>query len=348
MRLLFVDASTKLQTVRDLESRPRGGMVSSLFKVTDYLASRGHKVFVLSDIESAGKTQAGTHWIHEPVGQFDVLVANRGVGIGYPGINAKARVLWTHDLPHSGFIPDPKIIRGFACTVFMSDYAEGIWRTYWPDIGHSTIIPNGVDKELFKPRDKDLGYLIYFSHPMRGLKRLPLIAEVIDAKANRHIKFVAFSNAKLQYPNEVDSDRDHEDPIDYPDDAKGVLKIRDPLQQARLAEEVGRAGLCVMPTGYPEICSNVILQCMASGTPLITTGGLGSVGEWVKHRKNGMLTKYRISDYMVHTVEMARNAIEVLNDERLHRKLIRGASKTRVLSWSEVGAKWEKVLSRCF
>ena len=64
MRLLFIDASTKLKTVRDLDSQGRGGMVSSLFKVTDYLARRGHHVCVLSDIESTGQTKSGVNWVH--------------------------------------------------------------------------------------------------------------------------------------------------------------------------------------------------------------------------------------------------------------------------------------------
>ncbi len=349
MRLLFIDGSTQLDTVVDLERRPRGGMIQSLFKVTDYLAERGHKVFVLSDIKSAGKTKAGVCWIHEPVGHFDVLVCNRGVGEGYAGINAKARVLWTHDLPHTGFIPDQRTIKAFACTVFMSHYAERVWRKFFPAIGRSVLIPNGVDKTVFYPREKDLGYLIYFSHPNRGLSKLPLIASAISAKADRHIKFRAYSNARTVYPSESPDESDHGDQYDLPTfDDSGVLEVLQPLTTPRIAEEVGKAGLCVLPTGYPEICSNSILQALASGTPVVTTGGIGSAPEWVKHRKSGMLTEFQPGDYMVHTAEIVRSAIEVLNDEKLHRKLIRGAANTAMLEWQDVGARWERLLSRCY
>src|SRR3990167_2893042 len=303
MRLLFIDGSTKLKTVRDLETRPRGGMVQSLFKVTDYLASRGHSVFVLSDIESAGRTKAGVNWIHEPVGEFDVLITNRGTGLGYVDIRARARVLWTHDLPHEGFIPEPKTIRAFACTVFMSRYGEAIWREFYREIGRSVLIPNGVDKNTFYPREKDLNYAIYFSHPNRGLKRLPLIADSVRQKLGRHLKFVAFSNATKMYTTDSDA-RDHGDVMENSYNSEGGLEVRAPLPTNLLAEEVGRAGLCVLPTGYPEICSNSILQALASGTPVITTGGLGSASEWVKHRKTGMLTRYTTNDYMVHSLEM--------------------------------------------
>jgi glycosyltransferase involved in cell wall biosynthesis len=274
-------------------------------------------------------------------------VTNRGVGQGYAPIDAKARVLWTHDLPHDGFIRDRQVLKAFAQTVFMSQYAEDVWRTYYPYIGASTTIPNGVDKSLFYPREKDLGYLIYFSHPNRGLKRLPLIAQAVAELANRRVKVVAFSKAEGMYAEGDTGAKDHSDAWEIPDATENVLTIRDPIPQAKIAEEVGRAGLCILPSGYPEICSNNVLQSLASGTPLVTTGHLGSTPEWVQHRKNGMLTKFGPEDYMVHTVEIIRNALEVLNDERLHRKLIAKAAKTRILSWEEVGEKWERLLLRC-
>lgn len=337
MRILFIDGSTRLKTVRDLDLRARGGMVTSLFRVTDYLSRQGHHVYVLSDIEREGQTREGTSWIHEPLGSFDVLVTNRGTGDGHPHIEAKARILWTHDLPHNGFIPDPRTVRGFACTVFMSRYAERIWRAFYKDIGKSVLIPNGVDRHIFYPREKDLGYLIYASAPNRGLKDLPLIADAIEGRVERDVYCKAFSKLSVMHPNEG------EDTFDY---ASLGAMVQDPLPQRRFCEEIGRAGLMILPSGYPEICSNAVLQSLASGTPVITTGGLGATPEWVKHKKNGMLTTFQRHDYMVHTVEMVRNAVQVLENEKLHQKLIRGARSTRIHSWAEIGRRWNKLLSR--
>lgn len=345
MRLVFVDFSTRLETVFDLQKRARGGMVGSLFKVTDHLASVGHDVTVLSDIQHSGCTEAGTKWLHEAWGTYDVLVANRGIGDGYPLIDARKRVLWTHDLPHNGFVPDPKILHAFACVIFMSRYAEAIWRTFYRDIGRSVQIPNGVDLKLFRPLEKDLRYLIYFFHPIRGLKRLPMIADAIREKVG-DVTVRAFSNARAMYPGEP-LQEDHGDQYALPEGFNaGSVELCEPLPSQQIAEEVGRAGLAILPSGYPEICSNAVLQALASGTPVITTGGLGSVPEWVKHRRNGMLTRYQPADYMVHTLEMVRHATEVLENESLHRSLIRRAASTRVLSWQEVGFKWERMLSR--
>lgn len=339
MRLLFIDRSTKLETVFDLESKARGGMVASLFQVTDYLANRGHDVTVLSDIHQAGRTKAGAKWLNEAYGNFDVLVCNRGVGDGYPSICAKSRVLWTHDLPHAGFIPEPATIKAFVCTVFMSAYAEKVWRTFYRDIGRSVFIPNGVDRELFHPRAKDRGYLIYASAPNRGLERLPFIFDAVRHAAGS-LRCRAYSRLASLHPGEGP------DTFDYSAVRSSAVELLDPIPQAQLAQELGTAGLMILPSGYPEICSNIILQSLASGTPVITTGGLGSAGEWIRNGRSGLLTAFQPHDYMVYTMEIVRAAVSVLNNESLHERLIRGAQNTKIFGWQEIGHKWERLLSQ--
>ena len=337
MRLLFIDLSTKLDTIYDLEKRGRGGMVTSLFKVSDYLSAKGHDVTVLSDVKHDGVTKHGTKWLHEAFGEYDCLVTNRGTGDGYPQIQARARVLWTHDLPHSGFIPEPKTIRGFKCTVFMSRYAEQVWRAFYKDIGKSVLIPNGVDRKLFFDRGKRKDYLLYMSAPNRGLDKLPLIHDAVQTRLDRPITLKAYSNLASLHPGEG------EDRFDYKaiEDSGVILKA--PVSQQKIAYELGRAEALLMPSGYPEICSNSVLQALASGTPVIGTGNLGFINEWVKHRKNGLLTKYGPWNYMIHTVEMVRNIVNYMTGDQT--KLQRKAQKTRVWTWQQVGRAWEKLLS---
>ena len=197
MKILFVDFSTCLKTVRDLETQARGGMVTSLFRVSDALSQLGNEVFVLADIKHDGVTEAGTIWCAMDGScwlkgeDWDFLVLNRGIGEGYVGLGAKHRILWTHDLPHNGFIAEPKMMHAFSAVVFMSRYAEHIWRSFYQTIGKSFLIPNGVDKELFYPREKDLNYLIYGSAPNRGLKRLSLIFDAVKTKTNKPLYFNA-------------------------------------------------------------------------------------------------------------------------------------------------------------
>jgi len=347
MKILFIDLNTRLKSITDLDSHARGGMITSLFKVSDAL-SQMHSVTVLSDIKRGGVTAKGTSWVNAEMFDyrqlFDVLVSNRGAGEGWPGIIAKKRVLWTHDLPHSGFAVHPKVLRQYSRVVFMSKYAERVWRTVFKEIGKSTLIPNGVDKKLFQPRAKGNGFLIYASAPNRGLKRLPLIFEAIKSRVSGAVFMRAYSNMGKLHPGEVlDAEKDGYS-LDYKNAMDAGIEMYDPIPQEKLAVELGQAGLMILPTDYPEICSNIILQSLACGTPVITTGNLGSAGEWIKHRKNGMLTKYHPVDYMVHTIEIVRNAIEVLNNRNLHEKMIRNAAKTKILTWEQVGQKWHKMI----
>lgn len=350
MKILFLDFSTRLDTINDLKSRARGGMVTSLFKVSDVLSQLGHEVFVVSDISKDGKTDSGTIWCAETGACFlkgydwDFLICNRSTGEGYTGIKAKHRILWTHDLPHNGFIPDPRVMTAFSATVFMSNYAERIWRAFYKTIHKSFLIPNGVDKDLFYPREKDLDYLIYCSAPNRGLKRLPLIYDAVKSRTRDSVYMNAYSNLEKMHPNEALTSPDHA--ADYEKVSGSEVTLLDPIPQKEFAEQIGKAGLAIMPSNYPEICSNNVLQSLASGTPVITTGNLGSACEWVKHKKNGMLTKFQVNDYMIYSLEFVRNCVDVLNTPDFHCKLIHNASKTKVYSWEQIGDKWEKMLKK--
>lgn len=344
LKVLFVDRSTQLETIYDLERQARGGMVTSLFKVSDYLARRGHDVTVLSDVKCDGYTDDGVYWAHEAWGDYDCLILNRGIGDGYPQINAKARILWTHDLPHSGFIPNPQNIRAFDRVVFMSRYAEDVWRTFYRDIRKFVIIPNGVDKEIFKPREKDPNLFVFASAPNRGLARLPFLLDCVRARTHDGVRFLAYSNLAKLHPNELG---EGDDPYDYNPVEESSVELADPLPQVQFARKLSHAAGLLMPTAYPEICSNVILQALSCGTPVFTTSDVGSAGEWVRHGRNGLLTVFKPMDYMVYSVELIRRLSAYIESPELQKKLQRGAAKTKILSWDEVGKRWDRLIRRC-
>jgi glycosyltransferase involved in cell wall biosynthesis len=351
MKVLFIDFNTHIESLDEMVQKGRGGMTNSLFKVPDYLSSHGVDVYVASDIKKGGKTSYGTVWLSSDDENevyhhtWDAMVTNRGIGRGYLSVTAKNRILWTHDLPHSGFAEEPDLLKLFSRTVFMSNYAEKVWRTFFKDIRESVLIPNGVDKSLFYPRQKDLNYIIYFSHPIRGIRRLPLLITGIIEYLQRPIVCKTFSS---HYTNE-NATEDHMDHYveEIIEDGDNPIEYHDAIPINEIAEEVGKAGLFVLPTGYPEICSNAILQSLASGTPIVTTGNLGSAPEWIVDGYNGHLTTFTPADYMVHSIEMARGIVHIMEDEERHMNFIRNAAETKnILSWEEVGALWFKMLNQ--
>lgn len=341
MKVCFFDPSCDLKTIDDLKTNPRGGMVSSLFKVTDYLSGNGHQVMVCTSIEKPGITNSGVFWTNQLPVKTDVLVINRGTQGGLQGVDAKARIVWTHDLPHDGFCPDRRAWGAINCVVFMSFYAERIWRAYYPEIRDSMQIPNGVDFSLFHPREKDPHYLIYASAPNRGLAKLPVILESIQEATQEPYYLNAFSSMAVLHPHESEGWTD--DRYESVKNSKVTLKL--PIPQTELAEELGKASMMVIPNDYPEICSNTILQSLASGTPVVTTGNCGSAGEWIRHGVNGLLTVWQPRDYMIYTLEMVRDIMGVLKNKKALKKMQERAAKSRILSWDQVGEKWLRLIN---
>ena len=349
MKILFLDFSTGLKSLADLETGPRRGLTNSLLHLPDVLSKLNNDVWVVSDMPAAGKTAAGTKWIHGGSSipfshKWDFLILNRGIGGGYPVVEARHRVLWTHDLPHNGFAEEPVLLESLSAIVFMSVYAKEVWSTFFPQIEGGYIIPNGVDKSLFYPREKDLDYLIYASHPIRGLNRIPLIFSGLkESFPGRPLKMKCFSSV---YLGETLKD-DHMDkyPILQDQGISPEMEILPAVPVDQLAKELGKAGLMILPTGYPEICSNTILQSLASGTPIVTTGRLGSAGEWINHNWNGAMTRFQPCDYVVHQIEICRLARDILRNPAEHRRWIENAVRTPdIFTWQEIGAKWQKML----
>ncbi len=339
-RVLFLDLSTGLGTLEGY-GRAVGGRVGSLRRVSDYLAWCGWDVEVYADC-APGETDAGVAWVELPEGRYDVLVLNRGVGQGYADIDARARVLWTHDLPHPGFLIDSRYAGMLAGVVYMSCYGRAVWRTAWPGLPRGALIPNGVDIELFRPRRKDSDLLVYASAPNRGLSRLPLIVDAVRERVSSTLRLEAYSNRAKLHPSEGVDDYA---PV-YETVREGGVDLRDPIPQDGLADVLGRAAAMVLPTEYPEICSNVVLQSLASGTPVVTTGGLGFVPEWVKHRRTGWLTRWSPRDYMTHTMEMVRGLEWLLSNPTRLARAQRRAARTPVWTWEQVGEAWRRYLNR--
>jgi glycosyltransferase involved in cell wall biosynthesis len=148
------------------------------------------------------------------------------------------------------------------------------------------------------------------------------------------------------HPNEC---KDDSYALNYKTCEEAGIEVLDPIPQTQLGEELGKASAMVMPTIYPEICSNIILQSLTSGTPVFTTGHLGATREWVKHGKNGMLTEFQPYDYMVYQMEMVRNLVKVLNNPRVHRKMMMKAAQTRgIYTWKQVANMWNKMINQLY
>ncbi len=349
MKILFIDLTTGLDSFRDLETQGRGGMVTSLLTLPNALCKLNSECYVLSDARQGGRTIDGCTWlIKEDMGwiieqKWDFLILNRQMyGEGFPEIRAKHKLLWVHDMVHGGWVTNPPVLKMLSGTVFMSKYSEETWRTYYQDLPRkSFLIPNGIDKNLFYPEEKDFAVMIYFSAPNRGLTYLPIILNTVQEALGKRMLLLAFSNMGKMHPAE-DDDKFKDV---YEEVRSAGIDLRDPVPQSELAKFVRKSCLMLKPNDYMETCSNSTLQSLAAGTPVITSP-IGSDVEWVMHGANGLLTEHTLQDGPLFILEFCRLVVNVLKDRAVHERLIRKAPQTdRLYTWEEIGSKWNKMLN---
>jgi hypothetical protein len=94
----------------------------------------------------------------------------------------------------------------------------------------------------------------------------------------------AYSNLSKLHPGE-----EEEYEKDYEEVKQSKVMLCDPIPQDEAWQRrLGRAGLMLLPSSYPEICSNVVLAEPLSSwnADHLNREILGSVGQWV-NGKNG-------------------------------------------------------------
>ena len=344
MKLLFADGSVQGESAQSLlDASIRGGRIGSLIEVSNRLAMFGHDVHVLGRFERDAVSGYGVTWVREPDDEYDVIIFNRGLGDGMPDVFAPRRVLWTHDLPHNGFVQDPRMLSALTAIIHQSRYSQWVWNLFFSRARkvRSGIIPNGVRDEF---RVADISAkeptIIFASAPNRGLSRLPFLWEAISARVPGW-RCKVFSNAKALHPGEHEPGEQLEW---FKSCEEAGIERSDPIPQSALADELKSASLMLLPSDYPELCSNAVLQSLAAGTPVVTTGRLGATPEWVRDGRNGLLTESMVHDYMVYQVEVVRRVTELMRDHKALLRLIRGALRTKVPSWDEIASRWDRVL----
>lgn len=337
-RVAFLDGSENgIKNAASLTG-PLNGRLTCLYNVSERLSDYGHTVEVVGR-HPRFITSRGVTWCNELRGDYDALVSVRGYTAA-PEVTAKKRILWVRDLPHSGFCPEPEKLAGVQ-VVALSHYGARIWKDFYHTIGNVKVIPNGVDKKKFRVMplyERNPKLFIFASNPNRGLDRLPLIFETLRMQfPDAHL--IAFSDRETLHPGETGDYADT-----YKRCQKAGIDLRPPLPPGGLSHWMRVAGAMVMPTDYPEICSNTVLQALACGCPVITTGRLGATAEWIQNGKNGLLTEYQKHDYQIFDLETTRLMAQVAAGGKPWQDLCRGAAKTPVWSWDNVAREWEGIL----
>lgn len=340
MRILFV-CGTKGHDPRERLSRPTGGILNSLTLIPEYLAKKGHEVFVSSTYDKE-ETINGVHYIKHgtSIGKWDITVFNRNVlpkeFVSYCKEIGSKVVWWLHDIVQLSYLEDDAF-KQVDKVIALSQYCKTTYADFYSiDPAKFAVIPNGVDKSIFypatAPRNRDL--VITASALVKGYLPLPTVFDNLK-RHNYNIDFRIYSSQAL---HGLENSRQQQTFLEHME--RSGAHVYAPVSQEVLAQLMRQAWCLLMPNTYPEICSNLLLQAQASGCPVITSD-IGSASEFIENGVSGVLTtKYKPHDYYSWVVEYTNKVLDVYLDADYHQRIVENSPK-HVQSWDEIGEKWE-------
>ncbi len=155
MKILFVD-HTNGHNPKERTSKPTGGILNSLTLIPEYLATKGHDVYVQSTYDKTEDVN-GVHYIDRqtPIPKWDVAVFNRNVlpkdfVLYNKELGAKI-VWWLHDIVQTSYLTDDAF-KYVDHVIALSDYCKQTYVDFYQlDPSHVSVIPNGVDTHIFYP-----------------------------------------------------------------------------------------------------------------------------------------------------------------------------------------------------
>jgi len=339
MRVLFCDSTTG-HSPKENTSRPTGGILNSLTLIPEYLALRGHDVYVRSTYNQSEDIN-GVHYIKESqsIPKWDVTVFNRDVlpkdFVLYCKEQGTKVIWWIHDIVQIAYLKDDAF-KFVDKVIALSDYCKQTYSEFYQiDPCKFSIIPNGVDTKLFYPGEydkRDSNLYLTASSLIKGF--IPLSATFDNLKrVNPDVDFRVYSSQRLHGLENSDNQKAF---LQYMD-SHGA-HVYSPTSPEVLAYLMRKAWCLLMPNSYPEICSNLLLQARACGCPVVTSD-IGSAPEFIKHGQTGLMTtQYKPHDQYSWIVEYV-NLVMGLSNKELH-KTISDNAPIGILNWEDVGEAW--------
>lgn len=218
---------------------------------------------------------------------------------------------------------------------------DAMARLYGADTRKVSLVPCGVDLEVFRPLDQKavrsrLGLngekiLLYVGRvePIKGLDLLVETAAQMDSEEGVRMMVVGADvngDREMDRVKQLAKERDLEDKIDF----VGQVDHDD------LPLYYNAADVCVVPSYY-ESFGLVALESMACGTPVVATrvGGLSTI---IHHGRTGYLKSWRCPEAFANSVEM------IISSDGLQQSMGEAARKrAEGMGWDNVASMmWEE------
>ncbi len=346
MKILFV-CHTKGFNPHTRKSQPTGGILNSLSLIPEYLASKGHEVFVNSTHDK-DEVVNGVHYVTAgtSIGKWDVAVFNRNVipkeFVSYCKEIGSKVVWWLHDIVQTNYLPDDTF-KQVDKVIALSNYCKQTYTDFYDlDPQKVVVIPNGVDKSLFhpgSPEQRNRNLVITASALTKGYLPIPTVYENLK-RYNYDIDFRIYSSQKL---HGLENNPAQQNFLKNMDNLGAHVYA--PVSQDVIAVLLRQARCLLMPNTYPEICSNLLLQAQASGCPVVTSD-IGSAPEFITNGTSGLMTtKYKPHDMFSWIIEYTNLVIDVCGSDSLFNHISENSPK-EVKDWNEIGRSWNEELNK--
>ncbi|MGB9718148.1 MAG: glycosyltransferase family 4 protein [Thermoproteota archaeon] len=271
------------------------------------------------------------HHAFSPISLFSILVGKR---LGVKTVLTNHSIQFLYDFNYL-WKPSSFIMFPLKQYINSTDRIIAVSRAAATFISHFTdkevsIIPNGVNVEEYAPRVKKFdGKSVLFVGRLVYRKGLHLLLEamkqVVDEKKEAELTIAGsgYLSPILKVFAKTLNLQDN-------------VFIREGLSKNELVDLYQKANVFVMPSVFGESFGIVLLEAMASKTPVVATAQ-GGVQEVVKHMETGLLVRRNKIE------GLAKSVLTLLEDEELSERISSNAFReVKKYDWSIVVEKIEE------
>lgn len=271
------------------------------------------------------------HHAFSPISLFSLSMGKR---LGIKTVLTNHSIQFLYDFNHL-WKPSSVLLFPFKQYINNADRIIAVSKAAATFISHFTekevkIIPNGVSIEEFSPRVKTFdGKSVLFVGRFVYRKGLHLLLEamkrVVDEKEGAELTIVGsgylspFLKAFVKTLNLQDN-----------------VYIREELSKSELVEVYRKSNVFVLPSVFGESFGIVLLEAMASKTPIVATAQ-GGVREIVRHMETGLLIKRNKIE------GIAKGILTLLEDEELSERISLNAfGEVKKYDWNMIVERIEE------
>lgn len=342
-RIVFADDGIEFDGAT-LDTRPLGGVESSVVNLCETLAARGHEVLVRNRCR-APMIRNGVDWA--PIGDglpdtADLYIANRGDKLIPLVPKAKRCIFWTHN-PARYVLKWrylSKLWRRRPVFGFIGEYHATTLPDWVPDGGRE-VFPYGIP-DLFRTAEPGNGTppprAVFTSNPLRSLdwvlERWETEIRPAVPGAELHVfsgaaTYGSVGDAKSRAMRAVLEKAESLAP-------QGVV-LRGPVPKADLVEEFRNARCMLYRGDLNETFCLAVGEAQAMGVPAVVQD-LGSMFERVRDGETGTLAR--------DAAGFSAAAVALLSDEFHWRARHQAALATqRAWGWDQAAERFERVLA---